>query len=182
MAAYSSSDIQSISISVAHGGCGETHSRNGARIFKVDCEKCSAVLLGHTRPKVCRWSKERGYQHGQLDGWSGWAAAVQDIPLTYDEQLERERMKATGQTELERLQAMSMAATLGIAVPQALAASLGGVQALEDMRAQVLCPDGHANRPGARFCDLCGLSMQVAAELEAPGEIGAPDSRESSAA
>jgi hypothetical protein len=76
-------------------------------------------------------------------------------------------MKQSGQTELERLQAMAMAAQLGIPVPQALAASLGGIRALEEMKAepQVLCPDGHSNRPGARFCDLCGASMQVAAEV-----------------
>jgi len=163
--AYSASDIGAVSISPAQGGCGETHSRDGARIFRVDCEKCSAVILGHTRPRTCMWTKERGYVYGQLDPWPGWASSVQDVPLTFDEQLERDRMKATGQTELERLQAMAMAAQLGIPVPQALAASLGGVRALEAMKdhPQTLCPDGHGNRPGARFCDLCGASMQVAA-------------------
>jgi hypothetical protein len=67
---------------------------------------------------------------------------------------------------------MTMAHQLGIPVPEALAAPLGGVRALEELRAdpQVICPQGHANRPGARFCDLCGTSMQ------------APDSGEANAA
>jgi hypothetical protein len=168
--AFSSSDIQNISISPSLGGCGLRHDRDGARIFRVDCEKCEGVILGHTRPKTCKWTKERGYQYHQLDPWPGWASAVQDIPPTFDEQLERDRMRQSGQTELERLQAMSMAATLGIPVPQALAASLGGIQALEGLKAepQTLCPDGHANRPGARFCDVCGTSMQVP-EAKVPG-------------
>lgn len=169
MTAFSSSDIQSISIPGEAGGCGMEHSRNGSRIFAVDCPQCEGVILGHTRPKVCKWTPDRGYQYHQLDPWPGWAAALQDIPLTFDEQLERDRMKQTGQTELERLQAMAMAAQLGIPVPQALAASLGGIQALDQLKSepQVICPDGHSNRPGARFCDLCGASMQApAAELE----------------
>jgi hypothetical protein len=167
--AYCSSDVQSIAISPDQGGCGEEHSRGGARIFALDCEKCSAVVLGHSRPKVCKWSREYGYRHGQLDPWPGWASAVADIPLTFDEQLERDRMKQSGQTELERLQAMSMASQLGIPVPQALAASLGGIRALEEMKdnPQVLCPDGHANRPGAKFCDVCGVSMRAPGRPEA---------------
>lgn len=158
MTAYSASDIQSIAISRDQGGCGELHERGGARYFAVDCPSCSAVILGDTRPKVCRWDKTRGYQHGQMDSWPGWSSELSSIPLTWDEQLEGERMKATGQTEMERLQPMAMAAQLGIPVPQALAAHLGGIQALEAMKAepQVICADGHANRPGARFCDLCG--------------------------
>lgn len=168
MTAYSANDIQSICISPGQGGCGETHSRDGARFFAVTCPQCEGVIMGHTRPKVCRWTKERGYQYHQLDPWPGWASSITDIPLTFDEQLERERVKATGQTELERLQAMAMAAQLGIPVPQALASALGGVRALEEMRGdpQVLCPDGHVNRPGARFCDLCGTSMKVTAAID----------------
>ena len=178
MAAYSASDIQSICIPPDQGGCGSEHTRDGARVFKVDCPKCSAVILGHSRPKVCKWTKERGYQYHQLDPWPGWASAITDIPLTFDEQAERDRVKATGKTELERLQAMAIAAQLGIPVPQALASALGGVRALEELRAepQVLCPDGHSNRPGARFCDLCGASMAAQAQISpaagAQGHLG----------
>ena len=166
MVAYCSSDIQSVSISSAQGGCGQTHSRGGARIFRLECEQCAGVVLGTSRPKVCKWTPEHGYRYGQTDPWPGWATAIQDIPLTFDEQLARDRGKRDGQTELEQLQALAMAKQLGIAVPQALANSLGGIRALEDLKAepQALCPDGHSNRAGARFCDLCGTSMQVLAE------------------
>ena len=166
MVAYCSKDIQSVSISPAQGGCGQAHSRDGARVFRLECGKCSAVVLGHGRPKVWGWSKERGYMPGQADVWPGWSSSITDIPLTFDEQLERDRVKSTGQNELERLQALAMAAQLGIPVPQALATSLGGIRALEELRSdpQIICPDGHSNRPGARFCDLCGCSMQVPVE------------------
>jgi hypothetical protein len=167
MTAYSASDHESVCISPAQGGCGETHSRNGARIFAVDCPKCQGVILGHTRAKVCKWTKERGYQYHQLDPWPGWASSITDIPLTYDELLERERMKQDGKTEMERLSAAAMAYQLGIPIPQALQASLGGVRAFDDLKGepQVICPEGHSNRPGARFCDLCGASMKVTAAI-----------------
>ena len=175
MAAYTRSDVQSIRISPGQGGCGQEHSRNGARVFQLDCPECTAVVLGHNRPRVWKWSKERGYTAGHADVWPEWSATLQDIPLTPDEQMERERTRSTGQTELERLQAMAIAAQLGIPVPQALATSLGGVRALEDLRSdpQIICLDGHSNRPGARFCDLCGVSMQVLAEPDAVPAVSA---------
>jgi hypothetical protein len=167
--AYCRSDIQSIAVSPDQGGCGQVHSKGGAAVFKLDCDQCAAVVLGHTRPKVWKWKEGIGHQQGQLDNWDGWASTITDIPLTPTELLERDRTKRTGQTELERLQAMTMAHQLGIPVPEALAASLGGVRALEEMRAdpQVICSAGHANRPGARFCDLCGTSMQAPGAEEA---------------
>jgi hypothetical protein len=163
--AYCSSDIQSIGISPEQGGCGETHERSSAAVFRLECEACSAVVLGASRPKRWAWTKERGYYQGAPDVWPGWSSTVQDIPLTFDERLARDQTRQTGQSELERIQAMALAAQLGIPVPQALAASLGGIRELEQMRAepQTLCADGHSNRAGARFCDLCGVSMQVTA-------------------
>ncbi len=174
MSAFCSSDIQSISVSPGQGGCGQSHSRDGVRVWKLDCPQCSAAVLGSNRPKVVGWTKERGYQRGQADSWPGWSATIQDIPLTFDESVERERTKSTGQTELERLQAMAIAAQLGIPVPQALATSLGGIHALEELRSepQVICPGGHANRPGAKFCDLCGASMKVLAGGAGNGQQG----------
>jgi hypothetical protein len=64
---------------------------------------------------------------------------------------------------------MALAKTMGIPVPQALATSLGGVQALAELEdtPQVICPQGHSNRSGAKFCDLCGTSMQVPGGPEA---------------
>jgi hypothetical protein len=165
MSAYCSSDIQSIAISAEMGGCGQSHSRDGARVFKLDCPECSTVVLGHNRPKVTKWlDKTRGYQRGQLDGWPGWSATVSEIPLTYDEQLQRDRDKRTGQSQMEQLTALSMAKQMGIEVPGALASMLGGVQALAELQEapQVICRDGHSNRAGARFCDTCATSMQVA--------------------
>lgn len=174
MSAFCSSDIQSINISPGQGGCGQAHSRDGVRVWKLDCPQCSAAVLGHNRPKVVGWSKERGYMPGQADLWPGWSATLQDIPLTFDEQLGREHTRQTGQTELERLQAMALAKTMGIPVPQALATSLGGVQALAELQdaPQVICSQGHANRPGARFCDLCGASMQVPGGGAGDGQQG----------
>ena len=127
------------------------------------------MVLGHTRAKVVKIIEGRGLVNGQLDPWPGWSATVSDIPLTFDEQLSRDRTKKDGQTELERLQAMAMTAQLGIPLPSALATSLGGIRELEALKAepQTLCPDGHANRAGSRFCDGCGVSMQVPVAAEA---------------
>jgi hypothetical protein len=162
--AFCSSDIQSIAISPNMGGCGQSHSRDGARVWRLECEQCSATVLGHSRPKVWKWlDRDRGYQRGQLDTWPGWSATLSDLPLSHDEQLDRDRVKRTGQSQMEQLTALSMAKTMGIEIPGALASMLGGAAALAELQEapQVICPEGHANRPGARFCDLCGTSMQV---------------------
>jgi len=167
--AYASSDIQSIVISPEQGGCGADHRREGARVFRLECDQCAGVVLGHTRSKVIKHIEGRGPVRDLLDTWPGWAGTISDIPLTTDEQLARDRQKKDAGTELERLQALAMAKQVGIPVPQALASALGGAGVLEDLKgeAQTLCPDGHANRPGARFCDLCGVSMRAPGGPEA---------------
>ena len=53
----------------------------------------------------------------------------------------------------------------GLTSPSHVASTPG---ALEELRSdpQIICPDGHSNRPGARFCDLCGSPL---IEEQAPG-------------
>jgi hypothetical protein len=164
--AYCRSDIQSIAVSPAQGGCGEVHAKGDAPVFRLDCDKCAAVVLGHNRPRVLKWKEGIGHQKNQLDGWDGWASVITDIPLTPDELLERDRMKRGSESEMQRLSALAMCSQLGIPVPQSLATALGGVAALEQMRGepQVICPQGHSNPAGARFCNLCGTSMAPPAE------------------
>jgi len=167
--AYCRSDIRSINISPAQGGCGQEHAKGDAPVFRVDCEQCASAVLGHNRPRVLKWKEGIGHQKNQLDTWDGWTSVVTDIPRTPDELLELDRVKRTGESDMQRLSALAMCQQLGIAIPQSLAASLGGMRALEEMRGepQVICSAGHANRAGARFCDLCGTSMQAPEAEEA---------------
>jgi hypothetical protein len=70
--AYARSDIQSIAISPAQGGCGQPHAKSG-KVFRLECEQCAGVVLGHNRRRVWKWAEGRGYQQGQLDNWAGWS-------------------------------------------------------------------------------------------------------------
>jgi hypothetical protein len=166
--AYCRSDIQSIAISSAQGGCGQPHAKAG-QVFKLDCDKCAGVVLGHNRPRVVKWKEGIGHQKNQLDNWDGWTSVISDIPLTPDELLERDGVKRTGESDMQRLSALAMCHQLDIPLPQSLATALGGIRALEEMRGepQVVCAQGHSNRAGARFCDLCGTSMQAPEAEEA---------------
>jgi hypothetical protein len=75
MSVFCSSDIQSIAISAAMGGCGQSHSRDGARVWKLDCPQCSTVVLGFDRSKVTKWlDKTRGVPAGPA-GWLAWVVS-----------------------------------------------------------------------------------------------------------
>jgi len=78
--AYCRSDIQTISIPPAQGGCGKAHAKGDATVFRLDCEKCAGVVLGHNRPRVLKWKEGIGHQKNQLDNWDGWTSVISDIP------------------------------------------------------------------------------------------------------
>ena len=153
MSLYARSDVLSVSISAAHGGCGASHGRpvnNGApaRTWRLDCQQCETVL------------KEDPL----------WAATVSEIPETPDEQHVREDRDKRGAKEQSEATAQALAelAKLGD-LPAALAGftdymTRQAVGAAGD----VVCPAGHRGQSGARFCAVCGASMDA---VPPPAEV-----------
>jgi hypothetical protein len=168
MTVHSRSDVVAVTISPAHGGCGRVHSRPvvagaPARLWALDCaDGCEDVL-----------------RHDPL-----WAPTVTTIPETPDEAATREDAEKRGQIEQAKnttaaLQDLANLKDLPQALSQALLVAFGGQnpQAVEEP--QLLCKNGHANKPTGRFCAECGTSLKEPVSAtgtdNAPADDAAPD-------
>lgn len=148
MAVYARSDVAAVTLSEAHGGCGETHSRpvvDGApaKVFKISCNKCEDFL-----------------RNDQL-----WAPMAAQIPETPDETSLREDQEKKSEAQLkqdnaEAFQKIAVAA----AGNQELTAKLVELLAQTNLtvpgaQKNAECSNGHSNIPGTKFCAECGVNL-----------------------
>ncbi len=147
MTRYSRSDVAALTISQAHGGCGQTHSRpvvNGApaKIFALTCVQCEAFLADDPL----------------------WSGTVAEIPETHDEQSEREDYERRGANDIQTMMALALTRMTGGEVPDTVARMIDGSKLHIPSQVKVLCPPyGHANPPGMKFCGECAAPMRDAA-------------------
>lgn len=104
MTVHARSDVSGVSISVAHGGCGDTHSRpvvDGApaKTWSLSCSKCEEYL----RYDPC------------------WSAIWDNIPETPDEVSAREERQKRTDTDTQRLMAEAVTT-----LPEILAQMVAG--------------------------------------------------------
>lgn len=145
MPVHARSDVAAVTISQAHGGCGQPHSRpvvEGApvKLWTLTCPQCEDVLRSDPL----------------------WSGTVSEIPETPDEQRVREDQQRRGQREQAdaTAHALERLAQLGD-LPTVLARFIDHVSspaALEPPMA-VMCRNGHRNPQHAQFCSACGASM-----------------------
>ena len=151
---YARSDLASIVVSAAHGGCGLVHTRpapggNPVREWKLDCAPCSTYLAGDPL----------------------WSATSSDIPETPDETKGREDFQKRGATDRDNVLALAMAKLAGVELPQTLRQAISG--ASPDIHAiiagKLICAEGHDAEPGSRFCQECGSPVrQPAVSVKCP--------------
>jgi hypothetical protein len=176
---YARSDLMSVSVPVTSGGCGKSHTRpvrNGvpARDFKLDCPGCEAFLKGGGRTVIINTppDKENGIPGSQkrvADMDPCWGATPESVPETPDEVQYTRRRNRMGAEELEWIRAIAAAKQAGLDLPVAaremLERRLPGFGVVEG---EVVCPQGHTNTAGLKFCGECGSKMDVMGALEAP--------------
>jgi zinc ribbon protein len=130
---YARSDIVAITVSEAHGGCGQLHERpEGERAWGLVCAQCEGFL--RTDPN--------------------WSGKRDEIPETFDERSARDALERNaGRSQLRAIEAGAglLAALLGprdllAGQPLALAAAPAG----ECRRC------GAGVQAGAKFCPDCG--------------------------
>lgn len=152
MAIYSRSDLASVSVSpAAHGGCGRTHVRPAPggkpdKIWALDCVQCS--------------------NHLRHD--SHWSATLSEIPETHDEQKSREDFTKRGAADRDQVMALALAKIAGVELPETLRFALTGNMPDSPVAGMLECPNGHASKPGAKFCAQCGEAMHQKAGLDPP--------------
>ncbi len=156
MTMFARSDIQSIIVGEAHGGCGMPHVREigpdgyPSAVWSVDCPRCERFL----------------------EGDSMWAKTIAEIPLTLDQDLaakQYERVGAQQQAALLTAAVARLAGFEGAEIPPVIRGMLSGQRPA--LGPVMLCPSGHAgNVPGSKFCASCGAPLSAA---QAPRELTA---------
>lgn len=167
---FARSDLASVTVSAAHGGCGQVHARPApggkpVDVWELTCEPCSAYL--RTDPL--------------------WAATLSEVGETPDEKLTREDFEKRGTYDRDAVMAMAMAKLAGVELPETLRRPLTGLKPhIAVTSGKVVCEAGHDNEPGSKFCGECGVTLrapskrtcpdghEVAAKMRFCGECGKP--------
>jgi hypothetical protein len=158
MTMYAASNRMAVTVSPeGHGGCGVTHRRpvhegKPADQWVLDCPPCEDYLRSDT----------------------GWSATIVEVPETYDETKKREQSEKSGKLDRENQLAAAIIELSKLGqLPQSLGnvlASVMGTPAAA-LVGTVVCPEGHDNPAGKKFCADCGAPMStpvMAAALPGP--------------
>lgn len=152
MTVWARSDVAAVSISPAHGGCGDVHGRpvvEGApvKVWALTCHSgCEDFLRNDPL----------------------WSGTAHEIPETPDETAQREDADRRGQVEQQKnmTSALIDLAKLGD-LPDALVQIFKSVaiqQRPELTALDVMCPNGHRNPATAKFCADCGTAVTPASD------------------
>ena len=176
MTLYARSDVASITVPVASGGCSRTHSRpviNGApaKVFKLDCpDHCEPYLRGDRRQKklVYQLDSKTGQavrQERVADADPMFSSTPDTIPLTPDEERTNATRTERGRMQIEMIQALAAMRAAGIQVPAEAMWLLEREIPEGVLKGTVVCADGHDNAAGTKFCSECGISMAARAAI-----------------
>lgn len=180
MSLYARSDMMSVSIPVSSGGCGATHTRpvtHGApaKIWKLDCDAgCEAYLKGSRKAKVIKVTPgdaRAGIPQKMekiADADPMWSSTPDTIPLTPDETSLNSRRESRGAQQIQMIQALAALRATGIDLPPEAMWLLERDLPAGVLRGTLLCPNGHDNPAGLKFCGECGGRMDGRGELPAP--------------
>ena len=171
MSLYARSDLMSVVIPQPKG-CGAAHTRpvtRGAptKTWKLDCPQCESYLRGDGKGKVIKYlpgDKDKMIAPKMVhvaDADPHWSNTPEGVPLTPDEQyIHKIREERAGQ-EFQQLQALAAAKAAGIEIPANAMWMLNQTFDPRIIKGVVLCPNGHDNVSGARFCAECGTGMST---------------------
>ena len=186
MSLYARSDVASITVPVASGGCGRSHSRpviNGApaKIFKLDCpDHCEPYLRGDRRQKklVYQIDSKTGQtvrQERVADADPMFSSTPDTTPLTPDEERTNTTRQERGRMQIEMIQALAAMRATGIQVPPEAMWLLEREIPEGVLRGTVLCANQHDNPAGLKFCGECGVSMAARGAIAPPEAPDAPE-------
>lgn len=171
MALYARSDLMSVSIPPASGGCGATHSRpvtRGviAKVWKLECAPCESYLKGDGKPRVIRVTpadKDKGIPSRMkhvADCDPHWASTPEAVPKTPDEESIHAVRTEIGSQQLKMLEAFAAARAAGIEIPDDAMWVLERNFDPRVLKGKLLCSNGHENPSGIKFCGECGVPME----------------------
>jgi hypothetical protein len=188
MSLYARSDLMSISIPSTSGGCGAGHSRpvthgSPAKTWKLDCPDCEAYLKGVRKPRILRTTPgdpKMGIpakQERVADCDPHWSSTPESVPLTPDETSVNAVRTERGSMQLQMLQALAAVRATGVNVPPEAMWLLDRDLPAGVLHGTMLCPSGHDNAAGVKFCGECGVSMSKQKEItgDFPSDFNEPE-------
>ncbi len=142
MSRYAREDLASVTVSAAHGGCGQVHTRpapggNPVAVWKLDCPQCEKHLASDPL----------------------WAATVSEIPETPDAKLMREDWEKRGIKDRDNVLALALGKLAGVDLPETLRMPELAQQA-QAIAGKLVCEAGHDCDPGSKFCPECGAAVR----------------------
>jgi hypothetical protein len=145
MTVYATSGHTQVTIGPEHGGCGQPHLRgkdaSGAYVqpWGIDCPQCETFLA--TDPLFSK--------------------TVDGIVELHDEVQAREAYELRGAKAKDALMHAAIAQLAGFSqaqIPDSVSRMISGLK--PHVPGQVVCPAGHVQAPGMRYCGECGAAMQ----------------------
>jgi hypothetical protein len=170
MSIYARSDLMSVSIPETSGGCGATHMRQvtrgaPAKVWKLDCIPCEKYLRGDSKPKVIKvipGDKEQGIPSRMehvADADPHWSTTPEGIPATPDEQHVNKIRAERGTQQLQQLSALAALQQAGLKIPDEAFWLLSQNFDQRIIKGTTICPNGHDNPAGVKYCNECGMTM-----------------------
>lgn len=169
MTLFARADIQTVAVSPAHGGCGESHSRpevNGkpVRVWRLECEKCEYHLSGRSQPKVWRYVlNDRGVVTNQEQvhpGDPSWSTSEDDLPLTPGAAKDLEKRRAGGRDARNASFTRALESLAGSQVTDSVGSVLRNLAPLPVSAQVSYCPAGHVNSGAVKYCGDCGKAVK----------------------
>jgi hypothetical protein len=149
---FARSDLASVTVSAAHGGCGAVHIRPApggkpVPVWKLDCSPCETHLRSEPT----------------------WSASLSEVPETPDEVSAREDFDKRGAFDRDAVMAMALAKLANVELPETLRRPLTGMAPHVPMVSGLMeCDAGHPNEPGMKFCGECGIPLRAPAKRTCP--------------
>jgi SAP domain-containing protein len=181
MTLYARSDMMSVSIPATSGGCGANHTRpvvEGApvRDWGLDCPPCEGYLRGDRKQKILKTtpgdSKNGvpipGRQERVADSDPFWSSTAESVPLTPDELKVNAGRTERATTQIQMIQALAALRAAGTEIPFETEWLMERELPSAFIKGQVICSNLHNNIAGAKFCNVCGVSMNKQNEITPP--------------
>jgi hypothetical protein len=182
---YARSDLASVSIPSSSGGCSRQHSRPvikgaPAKVWKLDCPQCEAVLSGAGKPKILKYQTDPKTgqtvrQERIADADPMWSSTPDTVPLTPDEERSNAVRSERGRMQIEMLQALAALRSTGIDVPPEAMWLLERELPAGVLQGTVVCANSHDVPAGSAFCPQCGVTMAARGAIGGSGEEPAVD-------
>ena len=150
MTVHARSDIAAVTISPAHGGCGDLHSRpvvNGApvKLWSLTCPSCEDFLRKD----------------------SHWSGTISGVPETPDEKEYREDQEVKGRLDQQNQTAEALAKLSSLGDLPAAIAQLANLMNSRPAETGPTC--SNCNTPSvanAKFCGNCGTSVALTSAIK----------------